>query len=200
MESEKSRIEKYLELQVKEYRGRSEQYFVPEKSYAFKTELMNQGKIMNEILPPKKVFKPSQINKIAASIFGAGGSLTLSGFLVIQNGIWGPPLILFILASVLLIKIWYLDANNTIILDKKGLTYNEDFYLWKDILSSHILYTKRQSKNAEDESYLILELTNGKIKKLELTKINFSNFLTDDSSKDEVIFGHYIEMYKKQLV
>jgi hypothetical protein len=171
----------------------------PEKRVAFKTELLDRGKIVNEVLPPHMVFRPSRINKIATSVLAAGGGLGLIIFLM-KDGIWGPSLFILVVAVVSLIKIWHIDADNTIKLDKKGLYYNEDLYSWKSIVSSHILYTQRLSRNEENDSYLILELANGKIKKLELTRINFSKFYLDGSSQDEVIFGHYIEMYKRHAV
>ncbi len=66
-------------------------------------------------------------------------------------------------------------------------------YEWCDILSTHIIYIVRSN---DDKSYLILELRNQRVEKLEISNINFSNFFKDSSSDDESIFGHYIEKYK----
>ena len=198
MQSEKSRIEKYLELQLKEFRSKTEQFLSSEHKFAFKTELIKKGKIVNEELPPQKVFKPSQFNKISLTLFGVGGFSALAILIGAKHDSWGIASLFFFIAIALLIKVWYSDPKNSIKLDHQGITYNEDFYPWKNIISTHILYTERPSNSGEDESYLILELSTGNIKKLELTKINFSRFYMDSSSSEEVIFGHYIEMYKRQ--
>lgn len=199
MQSEKSRIEKYLELQLKEFRSITEQFLSPEHRIAFKTELITKGKIINEELPPQKVFKRSQVNKISFTIFGTGGFSAMAILVGFKFDDWVSATLLFFIAIAVWTKVWISDPKNSIKLDHVGITYNEDFFPWKNIISTHILYTDRPSNNGEDESYLILELLTGEIKKLELTKINFSKTYLDDNSSDEVIFGHYIEMYKRNL-
>lgn len=195
MQSEKSKIDVYLESQIKD----SGRFLPPEHKFYFKTELINKDKFLEEKLPQQKVFKPSLFNKISATIFGVGGFSTLAILVGVEERSWGVALILFSLAIVILIKLWISAPNNSIKIDRTGLFYNKDFFPWNSIISTHILYLERTSNHGRgDESYLILELQEGKIMNLELTKINFSKIYMDSSSKDEKIFGHYIEMYKKQ--
>lgn len=188
---EKSKIDKYIEYVKTDNRNRIKKELFPEERIVFKTEI--DENIKTEI-PDKMVFKPNHLNKLLISIFGCGGFLTFG----IVSHQFIPFYIFTIICLSLFIKIWFIDSNNTLILDKNGITFNEDFFNWENIKTTHITYIERPSNNGEDESYLILELQNGQIRNLELTKINFSNFFTDSSINDEYRLAHYIEKFKQK--
>jgi hypothetical protein len=188
---EKSKIEKYIEYVKTDNRSRINKELFPEERIVFKTEI--DEKIKTEI-PEKMVFKPNLLNKILISIFGCVGFLIFG----IVSHQFIPFYIFSIISIGLFLKVWFMDPNNILILDTKGITLNEDTYDWENIISTHISYIERPSNNGEDESYLILELKNGQIRNLEITKINFSNIFISSSISNEYKLAHYIEKFKQK--
>lgn len=196
---EKSRIEKYLELQVKDYRNKTEKLLYPEKSLVLKTETV--GYLVNDpvVLPQKMTFKPSRVKRILMTLVFIISS-AFAGYFFFRTEFWQASILVLGALIMTIFKIWDKNLNNTVELDRVGIRYNDHLYKWADILSTHILYSEHQSEGTNYESFLILELKDDRIKKLELTKIQFSDFQLDNTIKNEKVFGHYIERYKQESI
>lgn len=192
----KNKIDSFLEKELSDSNGKFDQLFTHEDKYLIETKIIEKEKFTQEVIPDQMIFKRNKVNLILITLFLVCGLCSAGiAFLLNGKGVF-PALVLNCLGILLGIYIWFIKPNDKLILNKNGIQFNDDLYKWRDILSIHIIYIDR---SGDHKSYLILELRNDRVKKLEISNINFSNFFKDNSSDDEFILGHYIEKYKIEL-
>ncbi|MES2589485.1 MAG: hypothetical protein V4622_10945 [Bacteroidota bacterium] len=182
-------------METENENNRWDDFLNPEHESIIEPKIISGKKFSNEKLSDYKKFKPSILNKTLITVFGVGGAVFLCYICIIHKADFIFLFMFFLFAALLGIKIWIADAKNILIVSKSGISNNEFNIKWEDIKSIHISYISRG--RMESDSFLIVKLKNGKNNVLELTKINFKNFLTDNSSYDEEVLGHYIERYKQ---
>ena len=191
--NEKTNIEKYIDVLKKNNRSEFQKEFEPENTIVELTKIDAQLDTLHQVLPEKISFQTNLGNKIAITLFLC--LITTITPIISKNFI--PFLVLGILSTIVIVKIWILDNRNRITLDKTGIHFNDEFYKWNEIKSTHTCFTEKYSNSENNEFYLLIEFKNGKITNLDIAKISFSTFWKYSTFSDDVIIGHYIELYKQ---
>lgn len=191
--NEKTNIEKYIDVLKKDNRSELKKELFPEDTSVIPTKISIQLDKIYPILPEKITFKPNFIDKISITIFLT--SLTI-GIGVLSKELI-PVLVFGVFSSIVFFKIWFLDSSKSLSFDKFGLYYDDEFYKWNDIKSTYTCYTNKSTNDEFNEFYLLIEFENGRITNLDIAKISFSTFWKYSTFSDDVIIGHYIELYKQ---
>jgi len=83
----------------------------------------------------------------------------------------------FVLLLVLVIRhFWFnSDFETKVTIDFTGINYNKTHYKWIDILTTHLEEITYPIEDHDPELYLILGLTSGELKTLNISNMTFNN-------------------------
>ena len=197
----KQKLLKSIETLTTERQTRLERFIDPRISNTFETKYIENYRTKDNEVPETITFKTSLINRILPTAFLL--SIILFGFIVgYEQGhdrdyFFGFSFFAIFYIAIL-IKIWFTeDSKNKLTLSKNGIAYNNVLYLWKDILGTHIQYVYKGG-NQDHEGYLYIGMKTGSLEMLDISKLQFGFFLFDSSAQDDLILGHYIEVFKKR--
>lgn len=81
-----------------------------------------------------------------------------------------------------------------LIINNKGIQYLEFFYPWNTILTTHLEEVDYPGEENSQELYLLIGLSSGELKTLNITNLNFRNAMVKELSIKKL--AAYIEQYK----
>ena len=195
----RQKLLKSIETLTVESQTGFEKFIDPRHSNTFETKYIENYKKTDNEIPETVTFKAGLANRILMTVL----LLTLLVFVLIcgfQSRFEKGELYFIIFFGVffiiLFVKMWFnSDFKNRLILSENGIAYNDDLYYWKDIVVTQIQYIY---KRKDREGYLYVGLNAGSIKILNITNLQFGSFLFGSSKRDELVLGHYIEVFKKR--
>lgn len=182
-----------------DHQSKIEKILEPRISTIFETEYLDSYKGTNDNFPIEKSFKSSKVNRIFLTILFS--VISLAPFLTkntsIKDSFFFSIFITLVFCLPIALYIWSTEKlKNKLTLNNQGILFNNEFYKWSNILTTHIEFINN-GRNRDKEGFLLLGLDSGQIKVLDISFINFTSFIWDSNIYNARVLGHYIEVYKK---